>query len=93
MLVTGATGFIGAHIIDSLLFRGLKIRATARSLEKGELMKKARPQYASQLEFVEIGDISIIGAFDNIMDGVDAVIHSAAVRRAFRVLPGMQLNL
>jgi nucleoside-diphosphate-sugar epimerase len=93
VLVTGATGFIGAHIIDSLLSRGLKVRAAVRSLQKGELMKKARPQYASQLELVQIGDISTIGAFDKIMDGVDAVVHSAAVRRTFHVLPGMRLTI
>lgn len=80
VLVTGATGFIGANIVDSLLSRGLRVRGTTRSLKKGELMKQARPQYASQLEFVQIGDISQIGAFDHVMDGVDAVIHTASVR-------------
>lgn len=43
-------------------------------------MRQARPQYASQLEFVQIGDISQVGAFDHVMEGVDAVIHTASVR-------------
>lgn len=49
-------------------------------MKKGELMRQARPQYASQLEFVQIGDISQVGAFDHVMEGVDAVIHTASVR-------------
>lgn len=43
-------------------------------------MKAARPQHASRLEFVEIQDFSQIGVFDDIMEGIDGVIHVASVR-------------
>ncbi|PGH12455.1 hypothetical protein AJ79_04291 [Helicocarpus griseus UAMH5409] len=78
VLVTGATGFIGAHVVDSLLRRGLKVRGATRSLAKGEMMKAARPQYASQLDFVQIKDFSKLGVFDKAIDGIDAVIHVAS---------------
>ncbi|KAF5859076.1 hypothetical protein ETB97_003317 [Aspergillus alliaceus] len=78
VLVTGATGFIGAHVVDNLLARGISVRAATRSNQKGEQMKAARPQHASRLEFVEIKDFSQIGVFDNIMDGIDGVIHVAS---------------
>lgn len=80
MLVTGATGFIGAHVVDNLLARGLKVRGATRSLGKGQAMLKARPQYASQLDFVQIDDFEKLGVFEEAVKGIDAVIHVASVR-------------
>jgi hypothetical protein len=42
-------------------------------------MKAARPQYASQLDFVVVEDFTNIGVFDAAMEGIDAVIHVASV--------------
>ena len=78
--VTGATGFIGAHVVDSLLARGVSVRAATRSKQKGELMRKARPQHTSNLEIVEVQDFTHFGVFDNGMSDIDAVIHVASVR-------------
>jgi uncharacterized protein YbjT (DUF2867 family) len=79
VLVTGATGFIGAHIVDTLLSRGIKVRGATRSLAKGDAMIKARPQYAGQLEFVEIGDFEKPSGLLEAVGGVDGVIHTASV--------------
>ena len=79
ILVTGATGFIGAHIVDALLSRGLRVRGATRSLEKGNAMIQARPQYAKQLEFVQIDDFEKPGGLIEAVQGVDGVIHTASV--------------
>ncbi|KAF4294687.1 hypothetical protein KXV50_004266 [Aspergillus fumigatus] len=76
--LTGATGFIGAHVVDSLLDRGITVRGATRSFSKGEQMRAARPDHASRLEFVQIEDFSKLGGFDHVMEGVDAVIHVAS---------------
>jgi len=78
VLVTGATGFIGAHVVDELLNRGLKVRGATRSMAKGKAMLDARPNFASQLDFVQIHDFEQTGVFDEAVKGVDAVIHVAS---------------
>lgn len=79
VLVTGATGFIGAHVVDTLLERGIKVRGATRSLAKGEAMKKARPQHAEKLDFVQIEDFEKPGGLVEAVKGVDGVIHVASV--------------
>ncbi|KAH7120238.1 hypothetical protein B0J13DRAFT_567658 [Dactylonectria estremocensis] len=78
VLVTGATGFIGAHIVDTLLSRGIRVRGATRSLAKGDAMIKARPQYADKLEFVQIEDFDNPGGLVEAVQGVDGVIHTAS---------------
>ncbi|KAJ4356581.1 uncharacterized protein N0V89_004616 [Didymosphaeria variabile] len=78
ILVTGATGFIGAHVVDELLRRGHRVRAATRSIQKGELMKISRPQYAAQLEIVQVSDFSASASFKDAVQGVDGVIHVAS---------------
>lgn len=77
--MTGATGFIGAHIVDTLLNRGIKVRGATRSLSKGEAMIQSRPQHAGKLDFVQIDDFESPGGLKEAVKGVDAIIHTASV--------------
>ncbi|RSL93838.1 hypothetical protein CDV31_014536, partial [Fusarium ambrosium] len=78
VLVTGATGFIGAHVVNTLLERGIKVRGATRSIEKGNAMIKVRPQHAGNLEFVQIQDFENPGGLEEAVQGVDGVIHVAS---------------
>ncbi|KAH8100852.1 NAD dependent epimerase/dehydratase [Cristinia sonorae] len=78
ILVTGVTGFVGAHVLDELLRHGYRVRATTRSKAKGDEMLKARPDTADRLEFVVVGDLTAPDGFDVAAKGVDGIIHCAA---------------
>ena len=80
VLVTGASGFIAAWVIKDLLDEGYSVRATLRSLEKSTHFKAIfRSEVeAGRLEFAEVPDMSVMGAFDEAVRGVDAVLHVAS---------------
>lgn len=77
--MTGATGLVGSHVVDTLLKRGIKVRAVARSKQKADLFTAARPQFASQLSFFFIDDLNTPGVFENAVKDIDGVIHVASV--------------
>ncbi|TCD61600.1 hypothetical protein EIP91_008186 [Steccherinum ochraceum] len=81
ILVTGATGFIGAHVVDELLRRGYRVRATTRSVAKGDEMRKDRSHadVGDRLDFAVVGDLTAPNGFDEAVKDVDGIIHCAAV--------------
>lgn len=72
VLVTGATGFVGRHLVAALLARGCEIRAVARSLQKAQSMP-----WINDVEFVSAdlhaSDLDIAA----LTEGVDALAHLA----------------
>jgi len=69
--ITGVTGFLGQQVLASLLQRGLNCRALLRT-------GSALPQHSALLATVE-GDLREPASLAALVDGVDAVIHTAAV--------------
>lgn len=75
VLVTGGTGFLGAYIIRELIEKGYTVRALRRS---AKLPGFISPDILNKAEWVN-GDVLDIDLLEEAMQGVDAVVHSAAV--------------
>lgn len=71
ILVTGASGFVGRHVVQALLSSGKDVRALVRD-----------PQKAASLgcELVE-GDMTDAASLRRAVEGVEAVVHLVAVRQ------------
>jgi nucleoside-diphosphate-sugar epimerase len=75
VLVTGATGNVGRHVIPALLKKGHSLRVAARNAEEVREAFKDEPIEIMQLDLAEAEQ----PAFDAIAQGVDAVVHLAAI--------------
>jgi nucleoside-diphosphate-sugar epimerase/predicted dehydrogenase len=71
-LVTGATGFIGTHLVRALSARGVFVRALARDEERGRAL--AGPNVE-----VVLGDLADPASLEGIADGMEIVFHLASV--------------
>jgi dihydroflavonol-4-reductase len=72
--VTGATGFIGGHLVRRLVERGDEVKALIRDPAKGEPLKKLG------VELV-IGDILDNSSFEGTLEGSDVLYHLGNVAR------------
>ncbi|CAC9890405.1 unnamed protein product [Aureobasidium pullulans] len=80
VLVTGANGFIGSHIIDQLLQLDYKVRGTVRTEAKGKWVQDYFDEKYGhgKLELVVVPDMSKKGAFDDAVKGCSGVAHVAS---------------
>ncbi|MGC4037937.1 MAG: SDR family NAD(P)-dependent oxidoreductase [Chitinophagaceae bacterium] len=81
VFITGGTGFIGSYIIKELVQKGYSVRALRRATSK--LPFYIPEEIFNKVEWVD-GDVLDVVSLDEAMNGVDCVIHSAAVISFFR---------
>ncbi len=72
VLVTGASGFLGRHVVDQLLSRGHQVRALVRPGRE-----VATLEWGEQVEVVK-ADLRARAGLDRAFEGVDALVHLAA---------------
>lgn len=71
--LTGATGYTGSHVLQTLLARGDEVTALARA-------GSGRPDVAGRVRWVE-GDLASGRGLDGLVQGAQGVLHLAAVYR------------
>lgn len=75
IFITGGTGFIGSYLLRYLVHGGYRnIRALRREGSRMDLVQ----DIAGRIQWVE-GDIADSGSLEDVMQGVKAVFHSAAM--------------
>lgn len=79
IVITGATGFIGARVLQLLLQKDYNIRIVVRSDAKAESLR-TNPQLEgiSKAEFVLVPDLLAPNALDKAVAGADSIVHLAS---------------
>ncbi len=72
LLVTGATGFVGGHVVRRLRREGLQVRAVVRDLDRARALKDLGVD-------VVPGDISDRASLERATAGADRVIHLVGI--------------
>ncbi|MBI2044447.1 NAD-dependent epimerase/dehydratase family protein [Candidatus Pacearchaeota archaeon] len=80
ILVTGGAGFIGSHLVDELIRRRFNVKVIDNLSVTRDNVSRLNDLGAE----LHVADISNFDAISPIFDGVDGVIHLAAMNRAQR---------
>jgi nucleoside-diphosphate-sugar epimerase len=82
VLLTGGNGFVGSHILDVLLERGVFVQAVVRSPEKAAKIRKDFSAFdKTRLDFSIVLDMTLAGCYDKCIQEsqpLDAIIHTAS---------------
>jgi dihydroflavonol-4-reductase len=76
-LVTGATGCVGANVVEALLEEGYQVRALRRTTSRLAALEGLSPSFVT-------GDVLDASSLREAMEGCDVVFHVAAVSQYWR---------
>jgi nucleoside-diphosphate-sugar epimerase len=88
VLLTGANGFVGSHILDQLCAAGHPVRVLLRKTSRTDFIKSRLPGAE-----VRYGSLTDPGAAQEAVRGADCVIHCAGKTKAVRAAEYDAVNL
>ena len=81
ILVTGARGFVGSHLVPALIDAGHDVRALVRTAEAGETVTRRLTPAQREHLTTTVGDVTRPETLPAALTGVDAVLHLVALPR------------
>lgn len=78
VFITGATGFIGAQIVQHTLDAGYKVRLSVRRESQIQDLRRVFDSFADKVDYVVVPDYTVPSAFDAALKDVTHVIHVAS---------------
>jgi dihydroflavonol-4-reductase len=84
-LITGATGFVGGHLVRRLAAAGWKVRALVRATSDTRLLDEVGAERI-------VGDLDAVNVIRDAADGADTVFHLAALTIARGEGPFVRAN-
>ncbi|KAL4964259.1 uncharacterized protein BDV14DRAFT_201037 [Aspergillus stella-maris] len=81
VLITGVNGWVGSQVANQFLAAGYRVRGTVRDPVKSAwLTSLFNSKYGSGLiELVAVSDMTVPGAYDEVVNGTSAFIHTASI--------------
>ena len=81
VLLTGASGFVGSHVLPALVADGHAVRVLVRGdRPKEKVLARLAPDQRSSVTFA-VGDVTIPGTLTEAIAGTDAIVHLVALPR------------
>ncbi|KAJ0163984.1 putative uncharacterized oxidoreductase [Colletotrichum tanaceti] len=78
VFITGATGFIGGHVVAQTLEAGYRVRLSVRKESQINSLKELFAGHEAELDFAVIPDFAKPGAFGQALQGAEHVFHLAS---------------
>lgn len=81
VMVTGATGFLGGHLVERLVASGVRVRAAVRRFRAAARIARFPPEKVEMREF-DLAAPNAFAGLDDLLEGCAAVFHLARDREA-----------